>query len=337
MRTSAQVEDKVIYLALRNISYAEIVRRILAEDGISVSRITVRRIAKRFIDGDSFKHISGRPSVFNHEHLEFINIQMEGNDQLTTSELQESFHEEFNFNPSESTIARARRNLGWIKSGPRYCQLVSEKNCVKRLEFATNCVKNKDTFENVIFTDESSIWLNCYNAVCFRKLGQEGRYKPRAKHPFKVHVWAGISMRGATNIFIFTGIMDASFYVGKILKEQLLPFLVRKFPENDYRFQQDNNPKHTSKLAKEFMTANNINWWCTPASSPDMNPIEMVWHELKYHLRKRVKPRNKDELVKGIKQFWSSAVTIESCTRYINHMHKVIPRVIEVNGHASGF
>ena len=33
-------------------------------------------------------------------------------------------------------------------------------------------------------------------------------------------------MTGATNIFIFTGIMDASFYVEKIPKEQLLPFLV---------------------------------------------------------------------------------------------------------------
>ena len=47
-----------------------------------------------------------------HEYLEFINIQMEGDDQLTTPELQESFREEFNFNP-ESTIARVRRNL-WM-------------------------------------------------------------------------------------------------------------------------------------------------------------------------------------------------------------------------------
>ena len=262
---------------------------------------------------------------------------MEGDDQLSVSELQDAFNEEFGFRPSDSTISRARRNLGWIKSGPRYCQLVSAKNCEKRLEFAITCVRNRDKFENVIFTDESSIWLNCYNAVCFRKIGQEGRYKPKAKHPFKVHVWAGISMRGATDVFIFTGIMDAQFYVESILERQLLPYLRKKFPNGDYRFQQDNDPKHTSKLSQNYMATHNINWWKTPASSPDLNPIEMMWHELKYHLRKRVRPRNKEELVNGIKRFWASAVTIESCTRYINHMHKVIPKVIEVNGHASGF
>ena len=52
------------------------------------------------------------------------------------------------------------------------------------------------------------------------------------------------------------------------------------------------------------MTTNNINWWCTTPSSPDMNPIEMLWYVLctnEYHLRKHVKPRNKDDLTKGIK------------------------------------
>ena len=105
---------------------------------------------------------------------------------MSVCELQDAFNEELGFTPSDSTISRARRNLGWIKSGPRYCQLVSAKNCEKRLEFAITCVRNRDKFENVIFTDESSIWFNCYNAVCFRKIGQEGHYKPKAKHPFKV-------------------------------------------------------------------------------------------------------------------------------------------------------
>ena len=35
----------------------------------------------------------------------------------------------------------------------------------------------------------------------------------RAKHPVKVHVWARISLKGSTGVFIFEGIMDAETYI----------------------------------------------------------------------------------------------------------------------------
>ena len=83
------------------------------------------------------------------------------------------------------------------------------------------------------------------------------------------------------------------------------------------------------------MRENNINYWPTPAESPDLNPIEMIWHELKHHIRSRVKPSVKEELVNGICEFWKT-VDWQKCERYINHIQKVIPMVIERNGKASG-
>ena len=44
------------------------------------------------------------------------------------------------------------------------------------------------------------------------------------KHPIKVHVWVAISKRGATEICIFEGKMDAPFYI-QILERYLLPFI----------------------------------------------------------------------------------------------------------------
>ena len=76
-------------------------------------------------------------------------------------------------------------------------------------------------------------------------------------------------------------------------------------------------------------------WWKPPpppAESPDLNPIEMVRAQLKRYLCKRVKPINQAELVRGIEQFWAEKMTPDLCSRYINHIHTVIPKVIAYKG-----
>ena len=128
--------------------------------------------------------------------------------------------------------------------------------------------------------------------------------------------------------------MDAPLYI-EILSKTLIPFLHEVYPDR-HRFMQDNDPKHTSRAAKSYIAENCINWWQTPAESPDLNPIENLWHELKEYVRCEVKPTTKDELVSGILQFWDT-VTPEMCRKYIWHLKKVIPRVIELNGAATGY
>ena len=156
----------------------------------------------------------------------------------------------------------------------------------------------------------------------------------RPKHPLKVHIWAGISLRGRSGICIFDGIMDAPLYID-ILKDTLLPFVKDVFPDG-HRLMADNDPKHTSKAAQEFLVDKGIYWWRTPAESPDLNPIENLWHELKEFMRREIKPKRKEELVEGIKTFWET-VTMEKCKKYIGHLKKVIPKVIELEGDATGY
>ena len=122
-------------------------------------------------------------------------------------------------------------------------------------------------------TDESSAQLQCHKRFCCRKKGKQPRPKPHAKHPIKVHVWAGIGWHGATEICIFDGIMDAAMYV-RILQVALLPTLQLPQYEKGHCFMQNNDPKHTSEVAKTFFAENGVNWWCTPPESPDANPIE---------------------------------------------------------------
>ena len=97
--------------------------------------------------------------------------------------------------------------------------------------------------------------------------------------------------------------MDAVLYVS-IIEQTLLPFLESIYPDG-HCLMQDNDPKHTSNRCKDFLTEKSINWWKTPPESPNLNPIENLWHELKeyqYQWRE-VKPKTKDELVNEILGF----------------------------------
>ena len=157
--------------------------------------------------------------------------------------------------------------------------MIREQNKAKRLDWARRNLGS--SFEDVIWTDETSVQLESHRRFHCYKKGKKPRYKPCPKHPIKVHVWAGISWRGATGICIFEGIMDAPMYTN-ILDQYLIPFIRDVYPSS-HKLMQDNDPKHASRHAKEFFAEKSVNWWQTPPESPDANPIENLWHELKVH------------------------------------------------------
>ena len=128
--------------------------------------------------------------------------------------------------------------------------------------------------------------------------------------------------------------MEATVYT-QILDKTLVPFIEDVYPTS-HKFMADNDPKHTSRHAQRYLEEKQINWWRTPAESPDLNPIENMWHELKEYIRREVKPKTKEELIDGIEAFWFT-VDIDKCWKYIRNLHKIIPKVIEVQGAATGY
>ena len=141
--------------------------------------------------------------------------------------------------------------------------MLREANKIKRVEWCKQQIDNKEQFKDIIFTDECSVQLERHSRLCFRKKHQPRALKQRPKHPLKVHIWGGISYKGATKIVIFTGTMNAIIY-SKILDASLLEF-IKECYLHGHRLQQDNDPKHTSKFIERYFAEKNINWWKTPA------------------------------------------------------------------------
>ena len=86
---------------------------------------------------------------------------------------------------SLSTVKRARQELGWVSTTPRYCQLIREANKEKRLKWPEEQIANNEKFDDVIFTDECSVQIDVHRRKCYRKKKQPRKLKPQPKHPPK--------------------------------------------------------------------------------------------------------------------------------------------------------
>ncbi|MBN3292666.1 TCB1 transposase, partial [Polypterus senegalus] len=69
-------------------------------------------------------------------------------------------------------------------------------------------------------------------------------------------------------------------------------------------FQQDNDPKHSSKSTKTFMQREKSNVLEWLSQSPDLNIIENLWNDLKQAVHAR-QPSNLTELERLCIEEWS--------------------------------
>ena len=76
-------------------------------------------------------------------------------------------------------------------------------------------------------------------------------------------VWGCMSASGVGQLVFIDGIMDRYAYV-RILSENL-DASAERLGMTGFTFQQDNDPKHVSKHAREYFTANDIQVMLWPA------------------------------------------------------------------------
>ena len=145
-------------------------------------------------------------------------------------------------------------------------------------------------------------------------------------------VWGCIWWNGVGVLSEVEGRMDAEQYVTTLEGALLQSMKDSGIPADDVIFQQDNDPKHTSRRAQIWFEEQDIKLLDWPAQSPDLSPIGHTWGHLKRCLS------GYERAPTGVHQLWDRVVvewgriSVEECQKWIESMPRRIQAVIKAKG-----
>ncbi len=125
------------------------------------------------------------------------------------------------------------------------------------------------------------------------------------------------------------GKMNAAKY-RDILDENLLQGAQDLRLGRRFTFQQDNDPKHTAKITKEWLHNNSVTVLEWPRQSPNLNPIEHLWRDLKMAVHQRL-PSNLTELERICKEEWQR-IPKSRCEKLVASFPKRLMAVLNQKG-----
>ena len=190
----------------------------------------------------------------------------------------------------------------------------------------------------MIWSDESKFEIFGSTRCVFvrRRKGEQmvsTHMVPTVKHGGGgVMVWGWFAGDTVGDLFKIEDTLNQHGY-HSILQRRAIPSGLRLVGPS-FIFQQDNDPKHTSRLCKGYLTKKEsdgvlcqMTW---PPQSPDLNPIEMVWDEMDRRVKAKG-PTSAQHLWELLQDCWKT-ISGDDLMKLIERMPRVCKAVIKAKG-----
>jgi transposase len=223
---------------------------------------------------------AGRPRSITPVMLEALCDHLLEKPDSYLSEMELFFLDEFDVSIPKSTISDALHRKGWSKKNAR--QKAKERNADLRDDYS-HLISEFSSY-HLVYVDESG----CDKRIGFRRTG----WSPLGTTPVQVskfhrdqryQILPAYAQDGIVLSRVFRGSTDASVFEDFI--EQLLQHC-GKWPEPKSVIVMDNASFHHSERIEQMCSEAGVKLVYLPPYSPDLNPIEEFFAELKAFIRR---------------------------------------------------
>lgn len=275
----------------------------------------------------------GRPKLLNERDSRALIKYIKQNRRATLGEIANTMPVKV----SESTLRKALHENGIYSRIAKKKPYLSAVHTKKRLAFAKKYKAwLREQWRKVLWTDEASFEIGKNSRVI-----RVWRAADEANHPdclapsFKsgrtsVMVWAAITHDMKVQLVI----LDPKRRTAQDFVEQVYEGPLGQFfqEHGDHILMEDGAPIHRSNAPKFWRENRGIVKLDWPAQSPDLNPIENLWKQMKDALQKRsASIKSVEDMKKAILEVWNE-MEKERWNGLIDSMPDRIDAVIKAKG-----
>lgn len=269
--------------------------------------------------------ITGRPMTLNGQQLQWIYktivddnpLQLKFEFALWTREMvRDLIYRKFDQKLSLVSVGRLLKRLGFSPQKPLHRAYQQNPKLVlewQAIELPRIISMAKATKATIFYADESSVRSDYHAGTTWALKGKTPIVQTTGSR-FKLNILSAISPKGQMRFMTYDSNLTGEVFCN------FLKRLIHK-ADNPVYLIVDGHPVHRSNMVRQFVEANRerLKLFFLPAYSPQFNPDELVWADLKRNISRRILKGKKDLKARVISHLRSLQNMPAKISKFFHH------------------